>query len=240
MQSQSIRIESAGTVKSKFRQSPFLQRVLSAVILFPITVVVLWLGFPYSEALIALIAAVLVGEWIHLCWCAQMSMRRKGVWLAVGTYYLLAGCVCFWLIGSKYGWSKQAYLLILASVNDISAYVVGSWLKGPKLAPEITPNKTWSGSAAGVLGVLLLGGIASVLGYPFIEGIQGFPLLMVSYFVISLTAQLGDLLESWAKRRFGVKDSSNLIPGHGGFLDRLDSLLAASVIGWGLLTITSL
>jgi phosphatidate cytidylyltransferase len=113
------------------------------------------------------------------------------------------------------------WLLAVVSATDIGAYAVGRGVGGPRLAPLWSPRKTWSGFAGGVLCAALAGGATALaLGvWPAL------PLVLVSA-GLAIVAQLGDLAESVAKRRFGVKDSSGLIPGHGGLLDRLDGFLA--------------
>ncbi len=127
------------------------------------------------------------------------------------------------------------FLLILAltttSLTDVMAYLVGSALKGKKLCPEISPNKTISGAIGGLLG----GIIASLATYYILKALS-VPVfnagelttvlfLVVSGMMFSITTQAGDLFESWLKRRLGIKDMGNLIPGHGGMLDRIDGLV---------------
>jgi phosphatidate cytidylyltransferase len=114
------------------------------------------------------------------------------------------------------------WVMVVTWATDIFAYFAGRAIGGPKLAPRISPNKTWAGLAGGVVGAGLAGwGIAWLfdLGFPF-QWI-GAPMAVV--------AQAGDLYESWVKRRAGVKDSGNLLPGHGGVLDRLDGLLPVAL-----------
>ena len=112
--------------------------------------------------------------------------------------------------------------------TDIFAYFAGRAIGGPKLAPRISPSKTWSGLAGGVIGAAVFGALAAdffELGAPFlyIGGLMG------------VIAQGGDLYESWMKRRAGVKDSGTILPGHGGVLDRLDGLLPVVIVTLGLL-----
>ena len=113
-------------------------------------------------------------------------------------------------------------LWILAVVwsVDIGAYFAGRGFGGPKLAPAISPNKTW----AGLFGGAAAAGAVSAAAVPWL----GRPLIIMVLFgiILAVISQAGDLLESWCKRRFGVKDSSHIIPGHGGILDRVDGLLA--------------
>ena len=113
------------------------------------------------------------------------------------------------------------YLIIINSVSDISAYFFGSILKGPKIVPNISPNKTISGSIFALLLSILASVYLQISDYFLINAILGF--------LISLFGQIGDVIESMYKRRQGVKDSGNFIPGHGGFLDRLDSLLLSTI-----------
>jgi phosphatidate cytidylyltransferase len=114
------------------------------------------------------------------------------------------------------------WVLIVTWATDIFAYFAGRTIGGPKLAPRISPNKTWAGLIGGMAGASCFGWLVAwyfMLGAPFtwLGATMG------------LIAQLGDLYESWEKRRAGVKDSGSLLPGHGGVLDRLDGLLAVSV-----------
>jgi phosphatidate cytidylyltransferase len=108
--------------------------------------------------------------------------------------------------------------------TDIGGYFAGRTIGGPKLWPRVSPNKTWAGAAGGfVLSLLVAAGFA----------MNGFgrmaPLLLIAA-ALSVASQLGDLFESAVKRRFGVKDSSHIIPGHGGLMDRLDGYVAAVVL----------
>jgi phosphatidate cytidylyltransferase len=115
------------------------------------------------------------------------------------------------------------WVMVVTWATDIFAYFAGRAIGGPKLAPRISPNKTWAGLAGGMAGAGLAGwGIAWLfdLGFPFLW--IGVPM--------AAAAQAGDLYESWVKRRAGVKDSGTLLPGHGGVLDRLDGLLAVALL----------
>jgi phosphatidate cytidylyltransferase len=131
------------------------------------------------------------------------------------------------------GLAAILFLFAVVWATDILAYFTGRALGGPKLAPSISPGKTWSGAIGGAVGGVAAGlAMAASLAQPV-----GYGLVIVAL-VLSIVAQIGDLFESGAKRRFGVKDSSNIIPGHGGVMDRVDGLVAAAfalyVIGWAL------
>jgi phosphatidate cytidylyltransferase len=154
--------------------------------------------------------------------------NARSAWAAGGLAY--AGLPCLALIELRQGAEGLAAILAVFAIvwgADILAYFTGRAIGGPKLAPRISPNKTWSGFFGGLAGSLLL--LSTVLAYfghsPTIAGI-------VLALAISIVSQGGDLAESWIKRHFGVKDSGRIIPGHGGLLDRIDGLLAAAIAAW--------
>lgn len=152
---------------------------------------------------------------------------RSGAWLAFGVLYIgLAGIALIHLRGdTAVGRGNVLFLFLVVWASDIGAYLAGRRFGGPKLAPAVSPNKTWSGAAGGLVAAMLVGLLAAAVIAP--EGLAVGRALLVAA-ILAVLAQLGDLFESWLKRRFNVKDSSALIPGHGGLLDRLDALLAAA------------
>ncbi len=154
-----------------------------------------------------------------------------GIWLAFGVLYIGAAAVALIHLrgDASAGLVNVLFLFLTVWASDIGAYAAGRCFGGPKLAPSVSPNKTWSGAAGGLLSAVAIGGaaayvMASVAGTP--PPPAGRALLVAG--AIGVLAQVGDLFESWIKRRFQVKDSSSLIPGHGGLLDRLDGVLAAA------------
>ncbi|MGA7263739.1 MAG: phosphatidate cytidylyltransferase [Stellaceae bacterium] len=156
-------------------------------------------------------------------WAARKTKDVEPQWTAFGAIWVALPCVCLlWL--ARDGLAGRATLLWLLGVvwaTDIGAYSVGRIFGGPRLAPRWSPRKTWAGLAGGTACAALVGwATAAWLGIS-----PAVPLAAVSA-GLAIVEQFGDLAESVAKRRFGVKDSSGLIPGHGGLLDRLDGLLA--------------
>jgi phosphatidate cytidylyltransferase len=125
------------------------------------------------------------------------------------------------------GMLATAFLFVVVWATDIGAYFAGRTLGGPKLWPRVSPKKTWSGALGGLLAAVVLGtGLVALFGAPH-------PVrLAVTAALLSVASQAGDLYESSLKRRFGVKDSGTIIPGHGGVLDRVDGLVAALVVAW--------
>lgn len=131
-----------------------------------------------------------------------------------------------WIRGDEpLGFSATLFVLLSVIVTDIGAYASGRTIGGPKLWPSVSPNKTWSGLLGGVLAASLAGGL-----FAWVSGTGSASWLASLGLVLGLVAQGGDLAESALKRHFDVKDSSNLIPGHGGVMDRMDGIVTASVI----------
>jgi phosphatidate cytidylyltransferase len=166
---------------------------------------------------IAVVGAVLV-------WMLAVG-RHEGapVWLAFGTIWVAVPCVLLlWLARPENaGRATVLWLFAVVWATDIGAYVFGKAIGGPRLAPRWSPGKTW----AGLVGGTICAGIVGALTAFVLQSVPPLPLVLTSA-GLAIVEQFGDLAESVAKRRFGVKDSSGLIPGHGGLLDRLDGLLA--------------
>ena len=150
-------------------------------------------------------------------------------WLALGVLYIgIAGISLIELRhDNEAGRGNILFLFFVVWASDIGAYMFGRLLGGPKLAPAISPGKTWSGALGGLLSTMLVGWIAADMLAP---GTPSVTRVLVVAAVLGIATQLGDLLESGVKRHFKVKDSSMLIPGHGGLLDRLDGLMVAAPV----------
>jgi phosphatidate cytidylyltransferase len=163
---------------------------------------------------------------------AATTREAEPLWAGLGTLWLTLGAAGFlWLALGPPGLAQEQqgrntalWLLAVVWATDIGAYVVGRALGGPRLAPRISPRKTW----AGLIGGTASAAVAAVVVARLLTGTAS-GLLIATSVGLAVVAQLGDLAESLAKRHFGVKDSSGLIPGHGGLLDRLDGLIAAAI-----------
>jgi phosphatidate cytidylyltransferase len=147
----------------------------------------------------------------------------KRAWGAAGLCYAAAAEIASVLVRLDPVWGFVALVLVLLVVwvTDIGGYFAGRGIGGPKLWPRVSPKKTWAGAVGGFVASLAIAAGFAILGF----GKMG-PLLLLGA-ALSVASQLGDLFESAVKRRFGVKDSSHVIPGHGGLLDRLDGFVAA-------------
>lgn len=148
-------------------------------------------------------------------------------WLVGGLAYSGLPLVSLLALREDQDWGFAAVILVAVVVwaTDIAAYFCGRAIGGPKLWPAVSPKKTWAGAIGGALAAVASAMVvASVLGFPNIAAIAAIAA------ALSIGAQGGDLLESSIKRHFGAKDSGDIIPGHGGIMDRVDGLIAASVL----------
>jgi phosphatidate cytidylyltransferase len=166
----------------------------------------------------ALIAIGVVGA------AASSPSRRS--WAGSGLLYAGMALVAAVLVrhDPQTGFVALIFVLLVVWVTDIGGYFAGRSIGGPKLWPRVSPKKTWAGAVGGLAASLLIAVAVAVLGFGALTTL----LLLAA--ALSVVSQLGDLFESAVKRKFGVKDSSHIIPGHGGLLDRLDGFVAAIVI----------
>lgn len=245
--------------------SPVATRIVAGIALGLPVLLVVWLGTPAFEVMVALAAGILAREWVGMTGSGRSSWgglllggvvivavaiaaglgiaaalavlavgtglvvlaTRGAPWMTLGALYIgLPSIALIWLRNDPVtGRDVVIWLLLVVWASDIGAYAAGRLIGGPKLAPRISPNKTWAG---------LIGGIAAAAATSaaFAAAVDGASpgAAAVLGGLLAVVAQLGDLAESWVKRRFGVKDSGRLIPGHGGLLDRVDALLAVILV----------
>lgn len=172
-------------------------------------------GFFWAFPIVALSAVIL--------W--QIKHKRP-VWISAGMVYLATPLAALLVIREDMGLWPVLWLIGVVIASDVGGYFAGRMLGGPKFWPAISPKKTWSGTVGGWVLALVFG-----LFYRVFSGADiGFLQVMLFSVLLAMAAQAGDLFESWLKRKAGIKDASNLIPGHGGLLDRFDGLLAATTL----------
>jgi phosphatidate cytidylyltransferase len=265
--------------------SALRKRVVSALILVPVTLGAVWYELPVGvrptlvwDVVVGVMGALMAWEWARLCgggrlsnvgWTmvviapvvvavgataglaaglavvsvgtliiaigARMTSAANPAWLALGVPYVGLPCLALsWLRAMPQdglrampqdGLVTLLWVLVLVWATDTGAYVSGRKIGGPKLAPRISPNKTWAGLFGGMAAAAMVGLAAAVL----VAGVSPWVAALLGA-ALAIVEQGGDLFESAVKRHFGVKDSSNLIPGHGGVLDRVDGLLSVSLV----------
>jgi phosphatidate cytidylyltransferase len=178
-----------------------------------------WRGRPITAILLIGLGAIAA---------AVFAPRRERFWVTAGIGYAGTLLLAPMLLRADAQYGFYAIILLFAVVwtTDVFAYFGGRAIGGPKLAAAISPKKTWAGALTGALAAVLAA--IAVAGF-FGSSERG--TIAIIGLLLSVLAQLGDLLESWIKRRFGAKDASGLIPGHGGVMDRLDGFWAAALAG---------
>lgn len=184
-----------------------------------VAALVAWRGRPITSILLVGLGALAA---------AILAPRKERFWVTAGIGYAGTLLLAPMLLraDAHYGFYAMNLLFAVVWTTDIFAYFGGRAIGGPKLAPAISPKKTWAGAIAGAFGAILVA--VAVAGF---FGLSDRGTIAVIALLLSVLAQLGDLLESWIKRRFDAKDASGLIPGHGGVMDRLDGFWAAALAG---------
>lgn len=255
-----------GTPQNKTKISDLGLRFLSAIILGPAVLLLIYLGGLAFDVFITFIICLFLWEWFTITksngsffavLCGQFGLicvlllhifqqtdyvfapilatsvffyifnrlSRSGRWGAEGILYAsLALYALLSIRGGANGYLICMFVVLVVWATDIFAYFVGRFIGGPKLWASVSPKKTWSGAIGGVVFSVL----ASV-AFVYLLGVNSLFFWTLSAVCLSIVSQGGDLLESAIKRRFDVKDSGNLIPGHGGIMDRVDGLVAAAV-----------
>lgn len=237
-------------------------RLLSAIVLGAVSLGLLALGGVYAVGLVAVLAAAITWEVIRMTDpAAQGAVRNAalaggmiavvwfgGLWVllpffgavalvsiqplsrdqgiaGISIFTVLTGSYAFLWMRNMLGFDGILWLVAVIVASDVLGYFAGRALGGPKFWPAVSPKKTWSGTLAGWAGAVGVGAaMAPVLGV-------GLWLIPVSV-VVAFSGQMGDIAESAFKRRMGVKDSSHLIPGHGGAWDRFDAMLGGALVTW--------
>ena len=199
--------------------SDLRKRLISSLVLVAVGALELWWGgWPFAVFVI-----LVTGTMLWELWGLTLARGRDGLmFLGLGVALLIAGQGLLALRFSPSGLVAVLWLILVVVASDTCGYFVGRILGGPKFWPRLSPKKTWSGTIAGWLGAALVGAVF------WAAGVAGAGLILVSP-LVAFAGQMGDITESWAKRRAGVKDASNLIPGHGGVLDRFDALIGATL-----------
>lgn len=198
-------------------------RVGSAIILFAIAGTALWFGGIAFGLLLLVGGALVLVEWFALMRAMALGRGARAGLMLLGPVLILGAAAGLWFIRERLGMTAALWVFGMVWATDIGAYFAGRSFGGARLAPTISPSKTWSGLFGGMVAALIasatIGDRAGIVGVPLWIGL-----------FMGLLAQMGDLAQSWMKRRAGVKDSGKLIPGHGGLFDRVDGLLPVALL----------
>ncbi|NJS15518.1 MAG: phosphatidate cytidylyltransferase [Sphingopyxis sp.] len=205
------------------RKSDLLPRVVSGVVLVGIAAAELWFGGWAFAVLLAVGGALVLWEWLALVRKMTIGAPLRILLNLLGPMAVVATVAGLWIVREELGFTAALWVLAMVWATDIGAYFAGRAFGGARLAPSISPSKTWSGLFGGVIAALVVG---ATLGDR--AGIEGVPLWIGA--PMGVLAQLGDLAQSWMKRKAGVKDSGRIIPGHGGVFDRVDGLLPVAIL----------
>ena len=210
------------TLRARLSRSDLWVRVASGIVMAVLAVGVAWIGgFIFDVFWIA--AGILIfWEWKKIV----ASSPFRWLWILAGLFYALIAALPPIILRHSVDFGLVSILFLFGVVwaTDIGGYVVGRVIGGAKVWPAVSPKKTWSGTLGGIVAAVIVGCIVvHFSGIP----IGGIIILTVA---LSIASQAGDFFESAIKRHFGVKDASNIIPGHGGVMDRLDGFIVAALI----------
>jgi phosphatidate cytidylyltransferase len=214
-------------------------RTISGVVMMGIAIAAIWIGGYAFMALVVLVGIGVFWEYSNLVLGFAKGSVQRFLWLLGGLAYVGLACFTLLMFSSPFFGMTPAIILISGVIGtDIGAYFAGRTFGGPKIAPRISPSKTWSGLFGGMIGAGLLmmaanGAIYWAKSTPVNDAVHlsyDWGYLALAGAVLAVIAQTGDFFESWMKRRAGVKDSGRLIPGHGGLFDRTDGLIAVAFV----------
>ena len=204
-------------------KSDLMVRAGSALIMFAIAGTALWFGGLAFGLLLLVGGALVLVEWFALVRAMSLGSGAKAALSILGPILVFGAMAGLWFIRDQLGVTAALWVFGMVWATDIGAYFAGRAFGGARLAPRISPSKTWSGLIGGMIAALIasatIGDRAGIVGVPLWIGL-----------FMGLLAQLGDLAQSWMKRRAGVKDSGKLIPGHGGLFDRVDGVLPVALL----------
>jgi phosphatidate cytidylyltransferase len=198
--------------------SDLVTRTLTAIVLVLLALATLVAGGDFFAFFVAAAVACIYYEWWQL-------VRGQGAgWKIAGFFYALAPALALlWLRERPDGVALVLWVFVVTWAVDTGGYFVGRRFGRHPLAPAVSPKKTWEGLYGGVAAATLFGGLLTLLARLDLTLLLLAPILAVA-------AQIGDLFESWLKRRAGVKDSGSWLPGHGGLFDRLDGMIPVAVL----------
>jgi phosphatidate cytidylyltransferase len=212
--------------------SRWKKRLISGLVLGAATIILVWKGGLYFLGLLAALATILLYEWVHL----SLRSQHKYILYLLGLFYIGLTMLVFYTIRQDFPIKMSFLFVTMIWASDTGAYLFGKSIGGPKMTPNISPNKTWAGFAGAMIAPAIAGAIF-ILVYDWVYHVaDGHDMFEVAFIfiifgaTIGLVGQAGDLLISLFKRHVSVKDSGTLIPGHGGLLDRMDAMMLSAPV----------
>ncbi len=202
------------------------KRIITASIAAPIVLLVIYIGGWFYTLTLTCLAVLMAYEWHH------MTESKNLKWLAFGVIYIsIPISAMMWLRHIEEGMVIVFWIVILVWATDIGAYIAGKTIGGAKLAPSISPNKTWAGLTGGIIFAMVIGLIFGIFAH------SSFITITLISGLLAIIEQIGDLAESKIKRLLDIKDTGNILPGHGGILDRVDGFTIVAPIVALLITL---
>jgi len=201
----------------------FLKRIATSAILYGLAVAFFLCVKPVFTAigLSAIFLLIMIFEWPKIC-----NLKKLNCWLLTPIYPILPFVLLIYMGAFQTYRMLLFYMILITCSHDMGGYFIGNIIGKHKLVPDISPKKTWEGFFGGCLFTFILTYLIFIVVNPQISGWQTLGISLS----VSVLATIGDLFESWLKRKAGVKDSGTLLPGHGGFLDRFDSIMAVGIL----------
>lgn len=212
--------------------SSLAKRVISACVMLPLVLAAMWYGGWGFLIFIFVLTVAAVFEWGRMALSGDKK-AKDFVILSAGYLYILfaASAMIFLRLKNENGFALTLLVFGMIWATDICAYFSGKTIGGPKMAPKISPNKTWAGMIGGMLGSAGVAALFTLDAYrPAALDDWSLLCMLILGACFAVIGQAGDLLVSAMKRKYGVKDTGHLIPGHGGVLDRIDALLLAAPV----------
>ncbi len=207
------------SVSQAFSRAQLYQRAITSVILIPLILLIFILGGLAFTFTIVTIAVFMSYEWAHM---VGFENRK---WQIIGVFYIVLPLMSLiYLRSTEHGLVLILYLFFSIWATDIGAYMFGILIGGPKIAPNISPSKHWTGALGGLLMAILISSLFVAFGFLPSKS------FIYAAFILSILGQIGDFMESYFKRLFSIKDSGSIIPGHGGVLDRADSIVTTAPV----------
>lgn len=209
------------------------KRTLTGLGLLLVVGLALWLGGWWWRTFVVLVAIGVYVEWAMLSWALARQVGSKALWLIWGLIYIGIGAgTLAWIRDGLDGMGLTIAVIGAVVATDIGGYFVGRTIGGPRIAPSISPSKTWAGLGGGVFLAAVWMIVFSNFYTPdapletAVVDLREPALMAFIGILVAILSQTGDFGQSWMKRKAGVKDSSHLLPGHGGLFDRVDGLIA--------------